>query len=93
MATKAKPLLRDMGQVLIPGKLLTRLGYFLNSLHNPIVREAAARAFTRKTGPAAGRVTADDIEKAAQSILPSSLTEIAESLKSCETIHAQRKAS
>ena len=37
MATKAKPLLRDMGQVLIPGKLLTRLGYFLNSLHNPIV--------------------------------------------------------
>jgi hypothetical protein len=93
MAAKAKPLPQDIGKVRIPAKLLTKLDYFLNSLHQPIVRAAATRAFARKRGPAAGRVTSADIVKAAQSILPSSVTEFSESLQSQEPRHARKKAS
>lgn len=93
MAVKAKPLPQDIGKVRIPAKLLTRLGYFLNSIHHPIITEAAVRALARKNGPAAGRVNAEDIVQAAQSILPSSLTELAECLQSSETRHARKKAS
>jgi hypothetical protein len=93
MAAKAKPLPQEIGQVRIPALLLTSLNHFLNSLQRPILNEAAARAFDRKSGPAAGRVTLDDIVQAAQKILPSSLAEVAESLQSCETRHARQKAS
>ncbi len=93
MAAKAKPLPQDIGQVRIPGTILTILDYFLNSLHQPIMNEAAVRAFARKSGPTAGRVTADDIVQAAQKILLSSLTELAESLQSCETPNDRKQAS
>jgi len=93
MAAKAKPLPQDIGQVRIPGILLTCLNHFLSSLHQPILNEAAVRAFARKSGSAAGRVTVDDIVQAAQDILPSSLAELAESLQSSETRHARKKAS
>lgn len=94
MAAKAKPLPRDIvGKVLVSAKLLARLGCFLNSLHNPIINEAAARALARKSGPAAGRVNSDDILQASQKVLSSSLTELANLLKSCETSHARKKAS
>ncbi len=93
MAAKTKPLPEDLNQVRIPGIVLTLLADFLNSLNQPILKEAATRAFARKSGPAAGRVNADDIVQAAQSILPSSLTELAECLQSNETGHDRRKAS
>jgi hypothetical protein len=93
MAAKAKPLPEDIDKVRIPAKLLVSLGDFLNALHQPILREAAANAFARKNGPAAGRVTSDDIVKAAQSILGTSLAGVAKSLKSCEVGHDRRKAS
>jgi hypothetical protein len=93
MPAKAKPLPQDIGKVRIPAKLLTRLDYFLNALHHPIMSEAAAQAFASKSGSSAGRVKADDILQAAQKMLPSSLTELAECLQSCETRHARKKAS
>ncbi len=91
MAAKAKPLPRDIGKVLVPAKLLATLGCFLNSLHNPIINEAAERALSRKSGPTAGRVTPDDILQASQSVLSSSLTGLADLL--CGTSHARKKAS
>ena len=93
MAAKAKPLPPDISKVRIPGTLFTRLDYLLNSLHHPIIAEAATFAFARKTGPAAGRVTADDIARAAQNILPSVVAGLAKSLTSRETRHDRRNAS
>jgi hypothetical protein len=93
MAAKAKSLPQDIGKVRIPAILLTCVNHFFDSLRQPILGEAVARAFARKSGPAAGRVTVDDIVHAAQNILPSSLAELAESLQSCETRHDRQKAS
>jgi hypothetical protein len=93
MAAKANPLPLDIGKVRIPDTVLSRLGYFLNSLHHPIICAATARAFARKSGTAAGRVNSDDIVQAVQSVLSSSLAGLAESLKACETRHDQKKAS
>jgi hypothetical protein len=93
MAAKAKPLPQDIGKVRIPAILLTLLADFLSSLKQPILNDAAARAFARKSGPTAGRVNVDDIVQAAQSVLPPSLTELAECLQSSEPRHARQKAS
>ena len=97
MAAKAKPLPEDIGQVRIPGDLLANLYDFLDSLHKPILRlhqpilkKAVERAFARKSGPAAGRVNADDIVQAAQDFLPSSLGQLAECLKSGEARHGRK---
>jgi hypothetical protein len=89
MATKAKPLSQDISQVRIPGKLLTKLSHFLNSRHQRIIHEAAARAFARESDRC---VTSDDILQSAQSVLSSSLTELADLLKSNETSHGRKKA-
>lgn len=93
MATKAKSLPQEIDKVLIPATLLARLGHFLDSLKQQIRSEAVARAFARKSGPAAGRVTTDDIVRATRSILKSSSAEVAQSLQASETRHDRRKAS
>jgi hypothetical protein len=93
MAARAKASPEDISQVRVPGKLLAGLSYFLNSLHNPIVREAVGRAHTRKAGPEPKLVNSEDILVAAQTVLPSSLAKLVESLQSYGTRHARRKAS
>jgi hypothetical protein len=93
MAAKGRPLPRDIKQVRIPGTLLSGLDRFLSSLHDRIIQEAATHAFARKSGASAGRVGVHDVLQAARNVLPSSVAELAEGLRSNETRHARKRAS
>ena len=93
MAKKPRPPVNEIGQVRIPGRFLYTLSDFWRSLDRKIIDKAAAKAFARKSGINAGRITTEDMIQAAQEVLPSSVDELQQQLTPKENLHVSRRAS
>lgn len=93
MPAKVRALPKRLGEVRIPSRVMESFDEFSHLFHEKILHEAVLRAFERKRGPDAGRVTVRDLIRAIRKFGTLAIADLERSLESCENTHGRRQAS